>query len=113
MQRRQNKLKYYKTDSSQKFLKELDGDIAKIRSINNDAKEMLTEAEARLQMIDVASLRGSSIADSELALKKLSARASELPLALENAKLTEEIRQELEKETEEAEETFVLPEAEK
>jgi hypothetical protein len=113
MQRRQNKLRYYKTESSQKFLKELDTDIAKIKSINQDAKEMLTEAEARLQMIDVASLRGSSIADSELALKKLSARASELPLALENAKLTEEIRQELEKETEEAEETLELPEEEK
>lgn len=110
MQRRQNKLKYYKTESSQQFLKELDGDVVKIKSINDEAKEMLTEAEARLQMIDVASLRGSSIADSELALKKLSARASELPLALENAKLTEEIRQELEKETEEAEDTLVLPE---
>jgi hypothetical protein len=46
-----------------------------------------------------------------LALKKLSARASELPLALESAKLTEEIREELERETEE--ETLVLPEAEK
>jgi len=57
---------------------------------------MLAEAEARLQMIDVASLRGSSIADSEIALKKLSARAAELPLALESARMTEEIRQELE-----------------
>ena len=111
MQRRQNKLKYYKTESSQRFLEELDKDIAKIKSINEEAKEMLTEAQARLQMIDVASLRGSSIADSELALKKLSARASELPLALESAKLTEEIREELERETEE--ETLVLPEAEK
>jgi hypothetical protein len=111
MQRRQNKLKYYKTESSQRFLEELDKDISKIRSINEEAKEMLTEAQARLQMIDVASLRGSSIADSELALKKLSARASELPLALESAKLTEEIREELERETEE--ETLVLPEAEK
>lgn len=110
MQRRQNKLKYYKTESSQHFLKELDTDIAKIKSINTEAKEMLTEAEARLQMIDVSSLRGSSIADSELALKKLSVRASELPLALESAKLTEEIRKELEKETDE--ETLVLSEKE-
>lgn len=99
MQRRQNKLKYYKTESSQKFLEELDGDVAKIRSINEEAAEMLVEAEARLQMIEVANLRGSSIADSQLALKKLSARASELPLALESAKLAEEIREELDKET--------------
>jgi len=101
MQKRQNKLKYYKTESSERFLQELNKDIEKIKSINSEAKVMLSEAEARLQMIDVASLRGSSIADSELALKKLSARASELPLALESAKLTEEIREELERDTKE------------
>ena len=107
MQRRQNKLRYYKTESSRKFLDELDKDVAKIRSINEEAKEMLLEAEARLQMIDVATLRGSGMADSELALKKLSARASELPLALESAKMTQEIREELERES--GEETLVLP----
>jgi len=102
MQRRQNKLKYYKTDSAKRFLDEVENDVAKIKSINEEAKEMLAEAEARLQMIDVASVRGSSIADSELALKKLSARASELPLALESAKMAEEIREELDKEDDES-----------
>jgi hypothetical protein len=101
MQRRKNKLKYYKTESANRFIEDLDNDISKIRSINAEAKEMLAEAEARLQMIDVASVRGSSIADSEVALKKLSARASELPLALESAKMAEEIREELDKVTEE------------
>jgi len=96
MQRRQNKLKYNRSESSQKFQAEIENDVSKIRSINEEAKQMLAEAEARLQMIDVASLRGSSIADSEIALKKLSARAAELPLALESARMTEEIRQELE-----------------
>jgi hypothetical protein len=104
MQRRQNKLKYLKTETANRFLEELDKDVTKIKSINDEAKEMLAEAEARLQMIDVASVRGSSIADSELALKKLSARASELPLALESAKMADEIRSELEKEDELAEE---------
>ena len=108
MQRRQNKLKYYKTETSKAFLQELDGDLTKIKSIHTEAKEMLDESEARLQMIEVASLRGSSIADSEIALKKLSARASELPLALESAKMAEEIREELEKEP--VEETLTLPE---
>ena len=36
------------------------------------------------------------MADSELALKKLSARTAELPLALEALKMEEEIRRELE-----------------
>jgi len=108
MQRRQNKLKYYKTESAKTFREELNKDVEKIRSINDEAKEMLAEAEARLQMIDVASIRGSSIADNELALKKLSARASELPLALESAKLADEIREELDKE-EIPDETAALP----
>jgi hypothetical protein len=100
MQRRQNKLKYNKSESSKKFQADLGEDIEKIRSINGEAKEMLAEAEARLQMIEAASVRGSSIADNELALKKLSNRASELPLALESARMTEEIRRELEEDEE-------------
>ncbi len=98
MQRRQIKLKQLKSKSSEDFQKELARDIGKIDSINTEAKVMLAEAESRLQMIEAASVRGGSIADSELALKKLSARASELPLALEEAKMAEEIRAEMEKE---------------
>ena len=98
MQRRQNKLKYNRSESSKQFQNELNEDLQKIRSINDEAKQMLAESEARLQMIEAASVRGSSIADSELALKKLSNRASELPLALESARMAEEIRKELEEE---------------
>jgi len=59
---------------------------------------MHIEAETRLQMIEAAARRGGSVAETELALKKLSARTAELPLALESAKMEEEIRRELEKE---------------
>lgn len=98
MQRRQNKLKQLKAENSKEFQLEIARDVSKIENINTEAKSMLVEAETRLQMIEAASVRGSSIADSELVLKKLSARASELPLALEEARLTEEIRRELEAE---------------
>lgn len=97
-QRRQNKLKYLKSENSPKFQEQIAKDLEKLSGINGEAKQMLAEAEARLQMIEAAATRGSSLADSELALKKLSSRASELPLALEAAKMEEEIRQELEKE---------------
>lgn len=96
--RRQNKLKYLKTESSKDFQSEIDQDIEKISSINSEAKQMLDEAETRLQMIEAAQMRGGNLADSELALKKLSARTKELPLALEAAKMEDEIRRELEKE---------------
>ena len=98
MRRRQNKLKSLRTSNAQQFQEQIAGDIRRISDIEDEAKLMLGEADSRLQMIEAAATRGSSIADSELALKRLSARAKELPIALESAKLTDEIRQELEKE---------------
>ena len=102
--RRQAKLKQLKRldpERSETFSAEISRDLEKIESISEEAKQMLAEAESRLQMIEATAARGSHLADSELALKKLSARASELPLALEQAKLTDEIRRELESEDEE------------
>ncbi|MEO8650596.1 MAG: hypothetical protein ABI539_15645 [Acidobacteriota bacterium] len=98
-QKRQNRIKYLKAANSEKFLSEVKRDAEKIRSINDEAKQMLAEAESRLYMIEAAAVRGSDLADSELALKKLSARSKELPLALEEARMTEEIRREIENET--------------
>lgn len=96
-QRRQNKLKYVKSENLETFQEQIGEDIRKISGINVEAKQMLGEAEARLQMIKAAAARGTNLADSELALKKLSARASALPIALESAKMEEDIRRELEK----------------
>lgn len=95
--RRQNSLKQLKSARGGDFQSEIARDVEKIGNINTEAKLMLAEAEARLQMIEAAASRGGGIADSELALKKLSARSAELPLALESAKMSEEIRLELEK----------------
>ena len=83
--RRQNSLKQLKSSSSEEFQSEIGRDIDKIGKINDEAKLMLSEAEARLQMIEAAASRGGNLADSELALKKLSARTAELPLALGKA----------------------------
>ena len=98
VQRRQNKLKYLKSENSANLQEELKTDLEKLNKIKNEAEEMRIEAETRLQMIEAAARRGGSIADSELALKKLSARTSELPLALESARMEDEIRRELENE---------------
>ena len=97
-QRRQAKLKLLNSQRKPEFQEQIQKDIAKLTTINNDAKEMLIEAETRLQMIEAAAMRGGGLADSELALKKLSVRTADLPLALEQAKMAEEIRAELEKE---------------
>ena len=96
--KRQGTVKQLKSARADDFQKEIANDIEKIGKINNEAKLMQAEAESRLEMIEAAASRGGTLVESEVALKKLSARTAELPLALESAKMTEEIRRELEKE---------------
>ncbi len=100
VQRRQGKLKYLKSENSTNLQNELKTDLNKLTKIKNEAEEMRVEAETRIQMIEAASRRGGNLADTELALKKLSARTQELPMALESAKMEDERRRELEKELE-------------
>jgi hypothetical protein len=94
--RRQNKVKQLKGENLNILLEELKSDQENLQKINTEANEMKIEAEMRLQMIEAASRRGTSFVDAELALKKLSARTQELPLALESLKMEEEFRKELE-----------------
>lgn len=96
--RRQNSVKQLKSARAPEFQQQISLDIEKIRGIETQAREMLAEAESRLAMIEAAASRSGGMADSELALRKLSARANELPLALQSAQVADEIRQELEKE---------------
>jgi hypothetical protein len=86
VKRREQKLKSLKPESAKRFLDELRADNEKIGSIHNEAKQMLAEAESRLEMIEAAAARGGSLADTEVALKKLASRAAQLPLALEAAR---------------------------
>jgi hypothetical protein len=92
-QRRRSKMRYSKSQNSKAYEKQIQDDISSISDINREAKVMLDEAEARLQMIEAAAARGNSLADSELALKKLDARTRELPLALEAAVMEQELRE--------------------
>lgn len=96
--KREGRIKMLKSGRRDEFLSEISRDVEKVSGIRDEASAMLAEAEARLQMIEAAATRGGSLADSELALKKLSARTKELPLALESARMSEEIRLELEAE---------------
>lgn len=96
--RREQKIKLLRSENAERFLTEIKQDHDNLQRIQIDAQEMLAEAESRLQMIESAALRGAGMADSELALKKLSARSTSLPLALEEAKMTEAIRREMESE---------------
>jgi hypothetical protein len=108
--RRQQKLKQLKSENSKAFREEIDKDIANISRIHTEAKEMLSEAESRLQMIEAAASRGSNMEENRVALEKLALRSAELPLALNEALRTEEIRKSVEKELVEADSKEVDPE---
>ncbi len=99
IQRRKNKLKYTKSENSTTFQNELENDFKKLTEIKNEAESMRLEAESRMHTIETAARHGTNFSETDLALKKLSARTSELPLALESARMEEEIRKELEKES--------------
>ncbi|HEY0050797.1 MAG TPA: hypothetical protein VGB68_16005 [Pyrinomonadaceae bacterium] len=98
VRRREGKLKYLKSENSESLQKQLKDDQTKLDEIKTEAEQMRVQAETRLQMIEAASRRGTNFSDTELALKRLTARSAELPLALEAIKMEEEIRRELEKE---------------
>jgi hypothetical protein len=98
IQRREGKLKYLKNVNSTNLQEELKNDRKRLTEIQDSAKEMRIEAETRLQMIEAASRRGTNMADTELAMKKLRANTEQLPLALEAVKMEEEMRRELERE---------------
>jgi uncharacterized membrane protein YccC len=98
VKRRENKLKYLKSQNAESLQKQLRDDHTKLEEIKTEAEQMRIEAETRLHMIEAASRRGANFADTELALKRLTARSAELPLALEALKMEEEIRRELESE---------------
>lgn len=95
---RQSSLRRLKSARSEEFQVEISKDLRNIQKINDEANMMQAEAESRLQMIEAAASRHGNLADSELALKKLSLRTAELPLALEAARMSEKIKLEIERE---------------
>jgi uncharacterized membrane protein YccC len=97
MQKRLNRLSQLKAANAEELKKEINEDIERIKTIGSEAKQMLAEAESRMQMVEAAAARGTNIAEAEIALKKLNARAAELPLALESAQMQREIYAELDK----------------
>ncbi|HVE55886.1 MAG TPA: hypothetical protein VNB22_03595 [Pyrinomonadaceae bacterium] len=99
IKRQQNKLKYAKTENSATFQEELGKDFEKLTTIQKEAESMRVEAENRMHQIEKAARHGTNFSETDLALKKLSARTAELPLALESARMEEEIRKELEKDS--------------
>lgn len=96
VRRRENRLKQIHPGGlTERHLAEIGKDRKKIEEIQTEARELLSEAEIRLQMIEAAAARGGNLSDMQIALEKLAGRAGNLPLALEAARITEETADEI------------------
>lgn len=93
--RRQNKLKYLQNENSRSLQAELNADKDRLDKVRKEADELLIESKTRLEMIEAAARRGSNLIGNEQALERLLARTEELPLALQAAKIEEEVRREM------------------
>ena len=98
VQRRINKANYMKGAETKKLLEELNEDRARLNKIQTEAKQLNEDAEARLQMIEATARRSTSWSEVETSLQRLTAARDHLPLALEIAKIEQEIRSDVEKE---------------
>lgn len=104
--RRENKLKQIHRGNAGRFLAEIAKDREKIEAIQTEARELLAESESRLQMIEAAAARGGNLADIRVALDKLALRAESLPIALEAARISEEVPDELPEDLKKNKENF-------
>ena len=69
------------------LIADLEADRLQLESLKSESTARLAEAKARLQIIEAAASRSLSQAETNLMLSRLSVAQSQLPLAIEMAKL--------------------------
>jgi hypothetical protein len=98
VERRLNRTTYNQGSTNATLQEELKADRVRLERIKQEGVERRAEAEARLQMIEAAASRGQSWAETNAALQRLSATQEHLPLALESARIDQQVREDIDKE---------------
>lgn len=98
VERRLNRARYLNSPDTSVLLEELNRDRARLQSLKEQGASRRAEAEARLQMIEAAAMRGASWAETNFMLQRLDEGRKHLPLGLENARAKQEMLEEAEKE---------------
>jgi hypothetical protein len=80
------------------LLQELQLDRARLETIKGEGRRNLAQAETRLQTIEAAAGRGTGWSETSLLLQRLDEGNSNLPLALEAARIEQQIREDTERE---------------
>jgi hypothetical protein len=108
VERRLNRADYIQGTDTKSLREELRADRERLEQIRTEATERRAEAETRLQMIEAASSRGASWAETSMALNRLSTTREQIPLALEAARLEQQMLEESEKALREREQQPLL-----
>ena len=80
------------------LLQDLQVDRDRLEGIKREGQRSLSEAEARLQTIEATAGRGSDWAKTNYMLQRLNEGKSNVPMALESARLEQQIREDTERE---------------
>lgn len=80
------------------LLQDLELDRARLETIKSEGHRNLGQAETRLQTIEAAASRGSGWSETNLLLQRLDEGNNNPPLALETARLEQQIRQDTDRE---------------
>jgi hypothetical protein len=75
------------------LLEELARDRTRLDALKQEGASRRAEAEARLQMIEAASSRGASWAETNYMLQRLNEGRKQLPLGLENERVEQQLRE--------------------
>lgn len=110
VERRLNRAGYIEGADTTSLREELRTDRERLEQIRTEGSERRAEAEARLQMIEAASSRGASWAETNIALNRLSTTREQIPLALEAARLEQQMLEESEKALRENEQKLLTKE---
>lgn len=98
VERRLNRTSYMQGQTTATLQEELQADRTRLERVKQEGIERRSEAEARLQMIEAAASRGQSWAETNAALQRLSSTQAHLPLAIESARIDQQVREDVEKE---------------
>lgn len=80
------------------LLQDLQQDRDRLENVQIEGQRSLSEAEARLQTIEAAASRGSGWAETTYLLQRLTQGRANVPMALEAARIEQQIREDTERE---------------
>lgn len=96
--KRKERVRRISSSDTQSVIEEIENDIGRLWTVRRDAEKLLADSEVRLEAIEAASRRGSALTGAEANVRNLSERSEQLPLALEAARMRDQVIREVEAE---------------